>query len=514
MRAFILILFSFLHSFIALADEQRIVRSEQVKSISLTIYPDDLALITETRIIDLPIGKSTIVFEGVNENMIPATALLRQFQGLTIERNFDMELLNKANLFERSLGKTVTITKTDRLSGAVSREQVEIISANANGGVLFLTKDGIEAYQCSGLGEGTLFDEIPKGLNNVPKLSIDIDSTKSGKRELVISYLAEGFNWQADYRLDLDHNSADFSGWLTIENDTGQSFKNASLAVIAGVLNINDETYAPLLPQKNMAAMCWPRTSTKTPIAPLADLPMPLITKQITNYDSVDEIIVTGSRAVQKASYAPAPPKEENLSEYKLYRMSEALNLTAQQTKQIRFIDIKQIEYKPVYSFSIDRNSLSTNDLKPSIVEYRLDNSKDGKMAKSLPAGTYRVFSTTKNGSPFYLGEDDLDNLAIGLPVKIKANTSYNVQMQTNVLDRKQGKIKGRHAEVIKVEHNFFNAHNEAVEIEFKPDRRWQWQFYEIKNPSKKPDNSNELKWTFTLAAEKSSSLTYTAILN
>ena len=45
---------------------------------------------------------------------------------------------------------------------------------------------------------------IPEGLNNKPELSIDVDTTTSGPRELVISYLADGFSWAADYRLGYD----------------------------------------------------------------------------------------------------------------------------------------------------------------------------------------------------------------------------------------------------------------------------------------------------------------------
>ena len=56
---------------------------------AVTIYRDDLALISEKRVIDLPAGRSTIEFAGVNDRMIPQSAILQEFGAITIERNFD-----------------------------------------------------------------------------------------------------------------------------------------------------------------------------------------------------------------------------------------------------------------------------------------------------------------------------------------------------------------------------------------------------------------------------------------
>ena len=61
--------------------------------------------------------------------MVPASVLLRSFSGFTLERNFDYARLNKANLFQKSIGETVTITRTDRASGKVTRDIATIIAA-------------------------------------------------------------------------------------------------------------------------------------------------------------------------------------------------------------------------------------------------------------------------------------------------------------------------------------------------------------------------------------------------
>jgi len=201
MRVLLVILTALLLALPALAQDLPRVVSKQADSTALTIYPDNLALITETRTVNLPKGKSTLVFAGVNDRMVPASVLLREFTGLTIERNFDYALLSKANLFEKSVGQTVTLTHTDYASGKVKNSRAKIVSVG--NGVVFEIGGKFETYQCSGLSEGTLFDNLPDGLNNVPELSIDVQTKQAGPQEVVISYLADNFSWEADYRLDL-----------------------------------------------------------------------------------------------------------------------------------------------------------------------------------------------------------------------------------------------------------------------------------------------------------------------
>ncbi|HHL42766.1 MAG TPA: hypothetical protein ENJ42_04045, partial [Hellea balneolensis] len=278
------------------------VVSETSDATALTIYPDNLALITETRTIDLPKGQSTIVFSGVSDRMIPASVLLRAFSGFTLERNFDYARLDKANLFAKSVGQYVTVTRTNRKSGKVSRDRAKIISAKQ--GVVLEIDGRYEAFQCSGLAEGTRFDKIPDGLRGVPELSIDVETQTAGPQTLVISYLADHFSWEADYRMDITEQGqrAKLLGWLTIENETSKTFKNAPLAIVAGELNRGYKTRAPDFTPTYLFANCWPRGSSKTGIRD----PLPMISRQTSDkigymppapvaqaYGEADEIVVT-----------------------------------------------------------------------------------------------------------------------------------------------------------------------------------------------------------------------------
>ena len=182
---------------------------------------------------------------------------------------------------------------------------------------------------------------------------------------------------------------------------------------------------------------------------------------------------------------APPPPEQEDLSEYKLYRIPELINVASYQTKQIRFLHEPEVEIKQVYTFEESWRSLLNPEmpLHPAIMETRLDNSKDGKLGKPLPSGTYRVMSRADNGKPLIHGEDTIDNRAVDLPVKIKTSLSRNVQMQTRITVAGDGVVLGNSnwnkiKALEKVEHIFTNAHNTPVTIEFKATGHpmFQWK--------------------------------------
>src|SRR5579862_5201621 len=70
-----------------------------------------LAMISETRTLDLPAGRTRIRFEGVADGIIPASAAVRGLPGALVERNFDYDLLDPGSLIEKTVGGAVTIRR-------------------------------------------------------------------------------------------------------------------------------------------------------------------------------------------------------------------------------------------------------------------------------------------------------------------------------------------------------------------------------------------------------------------
>jgi len=481
----------------ASASEYTRVISAEAQSTALTIYPDNLALITETRTFDLPAGKSTIVFEGVSDRMIPASILLREFSGLTLERNFDYALLSKANLFEKSIGEYVTLTRTHTATGKVTRSRAKILSSGK--GTVFKIDGKLSAYQCSGLSEGTRFDNLPKGLTGVAELSIDVATKKAGIQEIVISYLADNFSWAADYRLDLAANnkSGKLSAWITMNNNTSRSFKNAPTAIIAGQLNRSGQTRAPTASTKSLRANCWPDQSTQTPI-PLpkylyseqtcwdgsfaynAENCPPQIYMDAMSATDRDTVIVTASRMRKEGFAAPAPElrsiEQEDLGDYKLYRISEPINVAAYQTKQIQFFNVPDVKVKKLYTTEIFLDRLSYNydddereNLSGTQTEFRLDNDKDGPLAKPLPKGSIRIFQMNTAGKRLITGMAYVRDTPIGIEMKAKPSFSDLVQIHTSVTRTTTKKFNNGVNKInLDLIHTISNATDQPALVEFK----------------------------------------------
>src|SRR6185312_3019244 len=121
------------------------VISPAADSVGVTIYRDGpvvtaqlragqagdtgLALITETRTVDLPAGRTRIRFQGVADGIVPESAAIEGLPSGVVERNFDYDLLDPASMLARSIGQTVTLRRVDAKTGKVTEEEAVVRSA-------------------------------------------------------------------------------------------------------------------------------------------------------------------------------------------------------------------------------------------------------------------------------------------------------------------------------------------------------------------------------------------------
>src|SRR3546814_8805130 len=166
---------------------------------------------------------------------------------LVVEKNRDARLLSPAGRVDADLKRVVTLRRTDRATGRVG-EQEGVVQAGPTGGVIVETDAGFEALGCSGLPERMLYPDVPKDLSAKPTLSVLVESAAARTVTVQLLYLAEGFDWAANYVADraADGRTIGLTGWITVANGGVTSFADAQLNVIAGRLN---KLYSPPLPQ-------------------------------------------------------------------------------------------------------------------------------------------------------------------------------------------------------------------------------------------------------------------------
>lgn len=426
------------------------MESPEADETYLTIYPDNLAMVTEIRRVTVPQGRSTIRFMGVSDQMIARSAVLQSFNGISLESNFDTDLMTKGALLNKAVGQTINIMRINPGDGDQSLVAGKLISASKKSGsvygAVFETPDGIEALECAGLPESLLFSNLPDDLYSKPVLSMVVEAEDAGEKEISLSYLSSGISWAADYRLDVDGDAGEgpLFGWLTLTNSTSKSFKDVPTNIIAGQISRDNRTRPDPVTTTGYAANCWPKGSTKTG-TPNAWVGYKEIQSNYLMRNSAGYGGYSSDMAVAEtmAYAAPVPvvsktitnrAEVENFADYKLYRVPRPITVAALQTKQIAFLDEDDAEYERIYKYDYQPMSLYGSQFEPQSmrVEYEIDNAKDGQLGVPLPEGVMRVMTYMEDGKTAFLGESRVRDLAVDLPVEIPVSQSVGVRVSNS----------------------------------------------------------------------------------
>jgi hypothetical protein len=436
--------------------EPAIVVSAKIDDAAVTVYrapnrgggainpnwPQGFAFITETRTVTLPAGISVLRFEGVAEGLLPETAVVSGLPDGVIEKNRDARLLSPAGLVDAYLKRSVTLRRTNRATGKVV-EQEAVIQAGPNGGVILQNAaGGFEALACSGLPERMLYARVPKDLSAKPTLSVLVESRTARTVKVQLLYLAEGFDWAANYVADRgsDGKTLGLTGWITVANGGVTGFPGAQLNVIAGRLN---KVYSPPLPRSTPGALilrCWPMDITST--HPLWELPPIIEIEQDFGSDAAEEIMVTASRIDRREMlmYAPVaapapppppPPPAEDLGDLKFYRVPFRVDVSAKAQKQVALLAKDEVAVEQLYAATLYQN----NQPQPLMMRLRVQNREADGLGLALPAGTAAVFESV-GGQRLLVGEAAIGDRAKDERVDYDIGQSPAVQFRAVVQER------------------------------------------------------------------------------
>jgi len=449
-RRFILAAWALLSSVGAGALAQGVVASDRPDRVAVTVYRDPsrepgdapnleflggYALVSETRQITIPAGESTIRFEGVAGGLVPQSAIVTGFPEGIIERNRDAYLLSPGTLLDRSLGRRVHIRRTSYATGAV-REQEAVIRSGANGAVVLQTADGYEALRCTGLPDGLVYDEVPDGLSARPTLSVRTRSSQPVTATVTLSYIATGFDWQANYivMLDPDGRHVDLFAWMTLASNDETSFPEADTQAVAG--NINYNRTAPQ-PREGgpISLRCWP--AGRTSDIPYSDLPPPPPARMIEGYSGDDQsIVVTGTR-LRSSNLESASPvtvlnaQQEDLGDLKLYRIPEPVTVAANSQKQVALMTRPNVRAELVYRSVLDPADDREAEGVPMFLISR--NRTEEGLGLPLPAGRLVLFGGGA-GRPIVMGESFLSDRAIGEDVEVEFGVAVGVTRRIELI--------------------------------------------------------------------------------
>ncbi|MGB5482886.1 DUF4139 domain-containing protein [Parasphingorhabdus sp.] len=430
---------------------QQMVVSDGPADVSITIYrapgrgdgaidanwPQGYALITETRTVRLPAGDAIVRFEGVSEGMFPESAIVTGLPNGVQEKNRDARLLSPQGLVDAYLKREVSITRTDKATG-VSRTQNVFITAGPGGGVIFESDEGFEALRCTGLPERMTFSKIPAGLSAKPTLSILTTSQRAMTAKLTLTYLASGFDWQANYigtvkpRKTGEKAEMDLFAWLTVANGGNQSFENAHMMVVAGEPNREQRDDQVRPTGGGLVIRCWPMQRTHQVPYNMGYLPAipPPPPTAMAMMDEGEVIMVTAQRRKGSVMEMASPvavivAEQEDLGDLKLYRVPEQVTVNAKGQKQVAMIVQPGVTYERIYV----ANAGNYGD-DSAAISYILRSRNDAAngLGVPLPAGKVAVFENSFAG-PLLAGEGALPDRAVNNEVEVEVGSSSDVRL-------------------------------------------------------------------------------------
>lgn len=391
------------------------------------------ALISETRTVHLPAGTSRLRFEGVADGIEPASAIVT---GLTdvIEKNRDAALLSPSALLAANLDKPVTLLRTDRKTGKLTRVAGTLRSDA--GGVVFETAAGVEALRCSGLAETFSFAGVAD-LAATPTLSVQVHSAEPVTRTVTLSYLTRGFDWAADYTATLaaDGKTLDLGAWVTLANGNGVGFPRAHTQMVAGRVNRESGEVEPLDLGGPILAQCWPQGTTSDPPDILqVDLESPLAALGGRNVAMAAMAPMAAREAIQASTLTAAKKVEqEQLGDLKLYRVPEPTTVAGRQSKQVRLLDKAGIPVTLVYGADLAAGQAEAPI--PASRLLRTVNTQANHLGLPLPSGHMAVF-TDRGAVKLLISETALRDLAVDEEMELNLGEAPDVQVEASVAER------------------------------------------------------------------------------
>ena len=357
---------------------------EQV-AVELTVYSNNLGFIKDTRKVELPVGEGELRFMEVASHIMPVTVHAKSLnypEDFTVlEQTYEYDLMTADNLLDKYVGKKVKIIKWNEFQDRkdvveailLSNEQGQIYKIN---GEIYL---GYPGYK--------VLPEIPENFVAKPTLRWFYDNRTKEAHELEVSYLTSDMSWKADYSVVLheDDTSLDISGWVTLDNRSGATYKNAGLKLVAGEVHRARETF--------------------------------------------------GERAymMEAVPEAGSPSFEEKtFFEYYLYDLKRKTTIKDKESKQVNLLEAPGVGAEKELLVYGSKNYLTRSyrepmPKQPVNVYIKFKNSEDDNLGMPLPAGIMHLYKKDDEGSLQFIGEDRIEHTPKDEEIRLKIGEAFDV---------------------------------------------------------------------------------------
>jgi hypothetical protein len=384
----------------------------------LTIYNQNFVVVRERLPLDLKPGVNHVEFSGITAHLEPDSVLLRDPAGRVLEvleQNYRNDPISQEVLLSRYVGKTIEFmvlqngSKVETVKGKIIRSGYVPGSAYHQGypapgiGQPIIEVDGVLRF---GLPGQPLFPALDSDSILKPTLNWLLQTRQAGAFDAEISYVSGGMSWQADYNLVISErkevksnfNLVDLVGWVTMNNQSGKTFENARIQLMAGDVN---KIAGQLAVTRNMAAM---KMSDEAAMAPVV--------------------------------------REKPFDEFHLYTLERATTLRDEETKLVEFVRATGVRSQPLYVYDgatlgsdsyYNSNQIvqdpgygTQSNPKVWVIE-EFKNSEGNHLGIPLPKGRLRFYRRDSDGHLQFIGENRIDHTPKNETVRVYTGDAFDV---------------------------------------------------------------------------------------
>jgi len=391
----------------------------------LTIYNQDFAVVRENIRLKLDKGINQVSFTDTTAHLEPDSVMLRDPQGKRalriLEQNFRADPISQGLLLSLYEGKTI-----DCLIHTGEEQKIVPVKIIRSGYVYHpqgLRRYGQQYYQrqmayvsSPGTGEiivefegkirfglpgQPLFPNLADDTILKPTLNWVLETDATGPVDAEIGYVTGGMSWEASYNLVGAEKSdkLDIVGWVTMDNQSGRTFENARIKLMAGDVS--------KLQEQNTGGY--------------------------------------GGYAMAEFASRSAPPvSEKTFDEYHLYTLERRTTLHDRETKQVEFIRAENVKSERFYVYDgarIDRNQYRGWDTSQRMqnreygtpfgtdvwVMRELENTKANGLGMPLPAGRTRFYVRDDDGQLEFTGENIIDHTPRNETLRIYTGNAFDL---------------------------------------------------------------------------------------
>jgi len=470
---------------------------------SLTIYNEEFAVVRQEIPLDLKTGENQVTVSDITMHLEPDSVVLRDPTGKhavqVLEQNYRADPVSEMMLLSLYEGQTIQFENQGQMikgkvirSGytphnyfAMNRYGQNYYQQQMNGAsqTPVIEVDGQLRFSLPGT---PVFPRLTDDTILKPRLEWVLAADKPGKFPAEFSYVTGGMTWQADYNIVAPEKGdvVDIVGWVTMDNQSGRTFENARIKLMAGDVN-------KIQPENG-------RTMNR-----------------LANYAAIGGV-------------AGSPPvSEKAFDEYHLYTLERRTTLRDRETKQVEFIRAAGVKTRQSYIYDgvkIDSNryngwgwenirndhSYGTEFNSKIWVMREFRNSEANHLGMPLPKGRVRFYRRSDDGQIEFTGENTIDHTPHDETVRIYTGNAFDLtggRRRTNYIVE-QGKSTATESFEIKVR----NHKKEPVEVRVVEHlyRALTWDIASSSAEYKKTD-SHTIEFPATIAPDEEKTITYTA---